>query len=53
MNICLYRGTSCDRVWPEKIKSVYQNGHEMKQRVILLVKEGTMYVYDLKMIIWK
>ena len=43
---------SYDRVWPEKIKFVYQNGHEKKQQALHLM-QCTLQVYDLKMIILK
>ena len=53
---------SYDRVWPENIKFVYQNGHEKKQQVIQQrwrasfewkTAQCTLQVYDLKMIILK
>ena len=53
---------SYDRVWPENIKFVYQNGHEKKQQVIQQcwrasfewkTVQCTLQVYDLKMIILK
>ena len=53
---------SYDRVWPEIIKFVYQNGHEKKQQVIQQrwrasfewkTAQCTWQVYDLKLIILK